>query len=109
MIRCIAIDDEPLALDVIKLFCEKNCRAVRALTWKKLKTIFELTNRVVDAIRIKTRKDYRSSFADALMASAFIIIWDGVDNSGKKVVSGIYFYQLKAEDYIEVKKMIFIQ
>jgi hypothetical protein len=34
------------------------------------------------------------------------ISWDGKDEKGKKTSSGIYFYQLKAKDYIETKKMV---
>ena len=33
-------------------------------------------------------------------------VWEGTDNSGKKVASGTYFYQLKTESYQSVKKMI---
>jgi flagellar hook assembly protein FlgD len=37
------------------------------------------------------------------------IIWDGKDNSGKKVGTGIYIYQLKTENFIAVMKMILIE
>ena len=37
------------------------------------------------------------------------IIWDGKDNSGQIVSTGIYLYQIKAEKYIAIKKMIFLQ
>lgn len=37
------------------------------------------------------------------------VIWDGKDNWGKEVSSGIYFYQLKADEYSEVKKMVLIR
>ena len=35
--------------------------------------------------------------------------WDGRDNSGKEVASGIYFYQLKAGDYNETRKLVLIK
>jgi len=35
------------------------------------------------------------------------ITWDGKDNFGRKVTAGVYFYQLKTQDGIQVKKMIF--
>ena len=37
------------------------------------------------------------------------IIWDGKDDSGKEVRSGIYFYLLKTKDYKESKKMILLK
>ena len=37
------------------------------------------------------------------------IIWDGKDNSGKEVGSGIYFYQLRTEEYTATKKMVLLR
>lgn len=37
------------------------------------------------------------------------IAWNGRDNSGQKVGTGIYIYQLKAEKFIISKKMILLQ
>ena len=42
-------------------------------------------------------------------AGFYKILWDGTDNSGKKVGTGIYLYQLKAGDFHDVKKMLMIQ
>lgn len=33
-------------------------------------------------------------------------VWNGIDDSGKRVASGIYFYKLKTESYESVRKMI---
>jgi flagellar hook assembly protein FlgD len=33
------------------------------------------------------------------------VIWDGKDQRGDEVSSGIYFYQLKAGNYKETRKM----
>ncbi|MBD3287774.1 T9SS type A sorting domain-containing protein [candidate division KSB1 bacterium] len=37
------------------------------------------------------------------------IFWDGKDNSGKHVGTGTYFYQLKTDDSIDVKKMTLLR
>ena len=37
------------------------------------------------------------------------ISWDGKDNRGRKVPTGVYLYRIKTETYIDVKKMIMIQ
>ncbi len=36
-------------------------------------------------------------------------IWDGTNNLGKPVSSGVYFYKITAGDYSVTKKMVFIQ
>jgi flagellar hook assembly protein FlgD len=40
---------------------------------------------------------------------AYQIVWDGKDNWGKEVVSGIYFYQLSTDESVTAKKMIFLR
>ena len=35
--------------------------------------------------------------------------WDGIDNSGQPVASGVYFYQFKADEFLAVRKMILIR
>lgn len=35
--------------------------------------------------------------------------WDGTDENGLNVVSGMYFYQLQSRDYQEVKKMLMLK
>ena len=37
------------------------------------------------------------------------VIWQGTDDNGKNVTSGIYFYQMKTRDYSIVKKMILLR
>ena len=37
------------------------------------------------------------------------IYWDGKTNTGEQVSSGAYFYQLKAGDYIETRKMVVLK
>ncbi len=39
------------------------------------------------------------------MPGNYQVIWDGKDERGNEISSGIYFYQLKAGDYKETKKM----
>ena len=37
------------------------------------------------------------------------VIWDGTDDLGEVVSSGIYFYQLKTGDFLKTKKMVYLQ
>ena len=43
------------------------------------------------------------------VAGNYKVIWDGRDNSGREVGSGIYFYQLRTEDYTATKKMVLLR
>lgn len=53
--------------------------------------------------RVKTlENEFRSK-------GSYIIYWDGRDDSGKEVASGIYFYQLRAGNFIETKKLMLIK
>ncbi|OGC81905.1 MAG: hypothetical protein A2W07_00630 [candidate division Zixibacteria bacterium RBG_16_43_9] len=43
------------------------------------------------------------------LPGSYKVIWDGKDDLGKEVASGIYFYQLKTPDYTATKKMILLR
>ena len=40
---------------------------------------------------------------------SYNVIWDGKDEDGNQVASGIYFYQLRIKDYCDTKKMILVK
>jgi len=37
------------------------------------------------------------------------VIWDGKDKKGNSVSSGVYFYQIKAGDLTETKKLVLLK
>jgi parallel beta-helix repeat protein len=39
----------------------------------------------------------------------YIVTWDGKDNKGVEVSSGIYFYSLRTEQYMKTKRMLLIR
>ena len=42
-------------------------------------------------------------------AGYYTVLWDGRNNNGKQVVSGIYLYKIKAGDFVCTKKMILLR
>lgn len=47
--------------------------------------------------------------AEELSASNYSFVWNGLNNSGIQVGSGLYFYHLRAGDYFAVKKMMYVR
>jgi flagellar hook assembly protein FlgD len=42
-------------------------------------------------------------------AGGFTIRWDGRNNKGSRVSSGVYFYRLKTDSFTSAKKMVLLQ
>ena len=42
-------------------------------------------------------------------AGTFSVRWDGRDQAGRAVTSGVYLYQLRAGEYTEVRKLLLLQ
>ncbi|TET79251.1 MAG: T9SS type A sorting domain-containing protein, partial [Candidatus Cloacimonadota bacterium] len=60
--------------------------------------IYDISGRLVRTIK-KTGKE----------VGYHRVVWDGQDNSGKKVANGVYFYKIKAGDYTITRKMIVVR
>jgi len=44
-----------------------------------------------------------------LKAGRQLVEWDGKDESGEEVASGVYFYRLQTQDFTETKKMVLMK
>ena len=42
-------------------------------------------------------------------AGSYVITWNGLDDAGVPVASGIYFYRLAAGEFVEVRKMLLLK
>ena len=39
----------------------------------------------------------------------YTVSWDGMDRHGNEVASGVYFYRLKAGNFIHIKRMVLLK
>jgi flagellar hook assembly protein FlgD len=49
------------------------------------------------------------TFSGSTEAGTLTVTWDGVDNRGSKVASGVYFYRVEADAFHAVKKMVLMK
>jgi flagellar hook assembly protein FlgD len=42
-------------------------------------------------------------------AGSYTITWDGKNNRGSGVASGIYFYKMETKDFSQTKKMVMLR
>jgi len=54
-------------------------------------------------------QEIRTLSAGELPAGEYAVTWDGKDNLGNPVSSGVYFYQLRAGAFTETKKMTILR
>jgi immune inhibitor A len=51
----------------------------------------------------------RTLMEEEKLPGAYSVTWDGKDEKGNEVSSGVYFYQLKAREQTETKKMVLLK
>jgi glycosidase len=54
-------------------------------------------------------REVKNLINEVKTAGTYSSIWNGNDNFGNKVNSGVYFYKLRAGDFVETKKMILLK
>ena len=51
----------------------------------------------------------RTLVAETKPAGKYLVLWDGRNERGKLVATGVYFYRLRVGPYLSVKKMLLIK
>ncbi|MCK4696559.1 MAG: T9SS type A sorting domain-containing protein, partial [Candidatus Cloacimonetes bacterium] len=62
----------------------------------------------LDIYNIKGQK-IKSLLSEQISAGEHSIVWNGEDSSGKQVSSGIYFYKMKMNKNIAIKKCLLLK
>lgn len=65
------------------------------------RTILRIYNLLGEEVRTLVAADQAPGF--------YKVIWDGKDNLGRRVTSGVYYYQLKSGNIIDTKKMVLVE
>ena len=47
--------------------------------------------------------------SDVEQAGDYTVIWNGDDESGRTVASGVYHYRLESDDYVKTRKMLLLK
>ena len=51
----------------------------------------------------------RTLVDEEILPGTYSVTWDGRDEKGNEVSSGVYFYQLRAREQTETKKMVLLK
>ena len=76
--------------------------------------VFEVPNQqearevILDVFDLNGRLIHRLNHGSA-SAGRHQVYWNGLDSEGRSVASGVYFYQLRAGQYCETKRMIMLK
>lgn len=62
----------------------------------------------IDIFNIRGQK-VKTLLNDVKAAGPHTVTWNGTDDSGRSVSSGIYFYRMSAEKYSSIKKMVLMK
>jgi len=65
--------------------------------------IYEESGRLVRTLELGTKKE------GSYLSGSQSAYWDGKNEEGESVSSGVYFYTIKAGDFIETKKMTLVK
>ena len=94
---------------VVRAITEDYCRGVRAFTWAHLKEIITDADRIADAIQTQVRLDSRTSYAEAILFSAFWRVFkDKAPDAGELAafIAAIYKQQAPEERRDEAIEII---
>ena len=74
------------------------------ISYSITKTVYSNTKLILYNVLGEIVREYKNLPTGA---GTHQIAWDGQDENGRSVVSGLYFYRLRANNKLKIKKMLF--
>jgi energy-coupling factor transporter ATP-binding protein EcfA2 len=79
-----------LESELAGLLSDANCRAIRSLTWRSLPLILALARRIAGDLGFRNARGYRTNYADALLAAAYMVVWKGAADPSQEQLAEFY-------------------
>jgi putative DNA primase/helicase len=93
-----------------EILSPENCNSIRSLTWSRLNIIMDLAKKISNQAKAITNRDIRSSKADMLLASAYMVVWcnttEPTEDQITDMLEKYYMYQPIEENRSEVEEYI---
>ena len=70
--------------------------------------VAEQTKVTIEVYNI-TGQRVKTLINQTLNPGAYSVVWNGNDHYGRKVASGMYFYQMKTDNYSDIKRMVLMK
>ena len=100
---------QSLKAELIRCITPDVCAGIRALTWTRLKDIFELADRIAPVIQKQTHKSSRFSMSESLLFAAYHIVWKQHELSDENLhdfFTQIYEWQKPEESRDDVDELL---
>ena len=104
----VSIEDVFMAIPDNRIFLENYPNPFNPTTTISFSIIESYENIELVIYNLEGQK-VKQLISEQLSAGQHSVVWNGKDDNGKSVSSGIYFYKLQAGDYQKVKKMVLLK
>lgn len=93
-----------------ELLTEKNCRSIRARTWKRLHDIIDLSKKIKPILQKTINLPPRRSYAEGLLIAAYYYIWYGAEKVDieeiKNIIKKMYELKPPPDERIQADELI---
>jgi hypothetical protein len=89
-------------VDFFDLHCSPNPFSAKTVIEFELPACSEISLKIFDI----TGSIVRTLFSEGRPKGRYRVVWDGRDNQGENIPSGIYFYQLETENRTAIRKVL---